>query len=46
MVPKGLQDDVYGAFRNGAGIGSLALLHAQTAAIDAVEITLAERSRS
>lgn len=45
MVPPDQQSAVYAAYDHGAGVGSLALLNAQTAAIDAVEAKLAERSK-
>lgn len=43
MLPGYLRDAVYAAYDHGAGVGSLALLHAQTAAIDFVEAKLAAK---
>lgn len=37
MVPKGLQRDVYAAYRRGAGLGTPELASAQGKAIHAVE---------
>ena len=44
MVSKPLQDAVYAAYDHGAGIGTPALMHAQYAAIEAVEDKLARKA--
>jgi hypothetical protein len=42
MVPRPLQQAVYAAYDHGRGLGTEELLHAQTAAIDAVNSRLTQ----